>query len=88
MKAIGPEIRGLPVYGVGHSLGSLLTLLVNSRFAVHRDGNALLSFNNLPATDVIPFLSPLLAPGTRALGPVLSQVRFTSGLGGLMSCSA
>jgi hypothetical protein len=77
LQAIGPEVRGLPVYGVGHSLGSLLTLMLNARFAVHRDGNALISFNNRPATDVIPFLSPLLAPGTRALGLVLSQVRCT-----------
>lgn len=75
LKSIAPEVRGLPVFGVGHSLGSLLTLMLNSRFAVHRDGNALISFNNRPATDVIPFLSPFLAPGTRALGPILSQAR-------------
>lgn len=70
MKGIDPEVQGLPIYGVGHSLGALLTLLINSRFAVHRDGNALISFTNRPATDVIPFLSPILAPGA-ALDVVL-----------------
>ena len=74
MRTLGPETRDLPVYGMGHSLGAVLTLLLNARFGVHRDGNVLLSFNNRPATDVIPFLSPLLAPGTRVLGPVLSAV--------------
>jgi hypothetical protein len=74
LKVIAPDVRGLPVFGIGHSLGSLLTLMLNSQFAMHRDGNALISFNNRPATDVIPFLSPILAPGTRAMGPILSQV--------------
>lgn len=75
LRAIAPEIRNLPVYGAGHSLGSLLTLMVNSRFGVHRDGNALLSFNNRPATDSIPILTPLLGPGASAVGPILTQVR-------------
>jgi hypothetical protein len=33
-----------------------------------------MSFNNKPATDSIPFLSPLIAPSARALGPLLSQL--------------
>ena len=31
-------------------------------------------FNNKPATDSIPFLSPFIAPSARALGPILSQL--------------
>lgn len=31
-------------------------------------------FNNRPATDAIPFLSPFIAPSARALGPLLSQL--------------
>lgn len=31
-------------------------------------------FNNRPATDAIPFLSPYIAPSARALGPLLSQL--------------
>ncbi len=34
----------------------------------------LISFNNKPATDTIPFLSPLIAPGARLLGPLLEQL--------------
>ena len=73
MDKIDADVRGLPVYGVGHSTGALLALLMNSRFSMNCDGNALLSFNNRPAHDVIPFLAPLVAPGARAVGPFLSQ---------------
>lgn len=34
-----------------------------------------MSFNNKPATDAIPFFSPFIAPGARALGPFFAQVR-------------
>lgn len=33
-----------------------------------------MAFNNRPATDTIPLLSPLLAPSARALGPLLAQL--------------
>jgi hypothetical protein len=33
-----------------------------------------MAWNNRPATDTIPFLSPFLAPSARALGPLLSQL--------------
>lgn len=39
-----------------------------------REGNVLMSFNNRPATDSIPFLSPFLAPSARAVGPLLEQL--------------
>lgn len=73
MEKIDSDVRGLPVYGVGHSTGALLALLINSRFSMRCDGNALLSYNNRPAHDVIPFLAPFVAPGARAVGPFLSQ---------------
>lgn len=74
IKALGPSVQMLPSYGVGHSLGSLLQVLMCSRYVVPRTGNVLMSFNNRPATDSIPFLSPLIAPSARALGPILSQL--------------
>lgn len=37
-------------------------------------GNFLMSYNNRPATDVIPFLSPFIAPGARVIGPLLGQL--------------
>ena len=72
---LAPPPSALPVWGVAHSLGSLLQLLICSRYPyVARRGNVLMSFNNKPATETIPFLSPLLAPGARALGPLLQQL--------------
>lgn len=71
----GKFSSSLPLWGVGHSLGSLLHLLVCSRYPyTQRRGNILMSFNNKPATDTIPFLTPMLAPGARALGPLLQQL--------------
>jgi len=57
-RAMAAETSGLPVYGVGHSQGSLIHLLICTRYTVNRAGNVLLSFNNRPATDTIPLLSP------------------------------
>lgn len=74
IKSLGPGIQMVPSYGLGHSLGSLIHVLMCSRYVVPRDGNILMSFNNKPATDSIPFLSPLIAPSARALGPLLSQL--------------
>lgn len=74
LKALGPAAQALPTYGVGHSLGALLHLLIDSRYVVQRAGNILMSFNNKPATETVPLLSEVLAPSARALGPVLRQL--------------
>lgn len=47
--------RYLPIYGIGHSMGCKLHLLIGSLFNVERAGNILISFNNYPATKAIPF---------------------------------
>ena len=60
-----PELDGLPVFGVGHSLGSLLHLLIGARYAFRpreRLGNVLISFNNKQARDAVPILIPELSP--------------------------
>jgi hypothetical protein len=49
----------LPIYGIGHSMGSKLHLLIGSFFAVERAGNILLSFNNYPLRRAIPFIESL-----------------------------
>jgi hypothetical protein len=51
--------RSLPIYGMGHSMGCKLHLLIGSSFAVERAGNILMSFNNFPARKAIPFGEPL-----------------------------
>jgi Protein of unknown function (DUF1350) len=50
----------LPVYGLGHSMGCKLHLLIGSLFEnVDRAGNVLVSFNNYGAEEAIPFLKQL-----------------------------
>jgi len=51
--------RYLPIYGVGHSMGCKVHLLIGSLFAAERAGNILISFNNYPARRAIPFIEQL-----------------------------
>jgi len=51
--------RYLPVYGLGHSMGCKLHLLIGSLFPVERSGNILLSFNNYAAREAIPLVEDL-----------------------------
>lgn len=46
--------RYLPIYGIGHSMGCKLHLLIGSLFDVERAGNIFISFNNYAASDAIP----------------------------------
>lgn len=48
--------RYLPIYGIGHSMGCKLHLLIGSLFAVERSGNVLVSFNNFSARDAVPLV--------------------------------
>jgi hypothetical protein len=50
---------GLPIYGLGHSMGCKLHLLICSLFEVQRAGNIFLAFNNFAVDQAIPF-APLL----------------------------
>ena len=60
----------LPIYGVGHSMGCKLHLLIGSIYCVERAGNILISFNNYPVNKAIPFMEQL------NLSPIL-DVEFT-----------
>ena len=51
-----PSGSDLPLYGLGHSMGCKLHLLINSLWEVERWGNIYMSFNNYPAQRSIPFL--------------------------------
>lgn len=51
----------LPIYGLGHSMGCKVHLLICSEFAVQRAGNIFISFNNFPVEKSIPF-AEMLAP--------------------------
>ncbi len=49
----------LPTYGVGHSMGCKIHLLIGSLFSVQRAGNILISFNNFAANEAIPLVDQL-----------------------------
>jgi hypothetical protein len=51
--------RYLPIYGVGHSLGCKLHLLIGSLYEVERAGNILISYNNYPIRQAIPLVEQL-----------------------------
>ena len=52
-----PAFRGyLPIYGLGHSMGCKLHLLIGCSEGVKRAGNILVSFNNYAARDAIPLV--------------------------------
>ena len=65
--------RALPIYGIGHSMGCKLHLLIGSLFAVERAGNILISFNNYSARNAVPLVEQFAS--------VLSQ--FSSDLGSM-----
>ncbi|MEM7064419.1 MAG: DUF1350 family protein [Cyanobacteria bacterium P01_B01_bin.77] len=48
--------RYLPIYGIGHSMGCKVHLLIASLYNVDRAGNIFISFNNYPARRSIPLL--------------------------------
>lgn len=48
--------RYVPIYGMGHSMGSKLHLLIGSLWQVERSGNILISYNNFSARRSIPFV--------------------------------
>jgi Protein of unknown function (DUF1350) len=49
----------LPIYGLGHSMGCKLHLLIGSLYTVERAGNMFLCFNNASAGDAIPLIESL-----------------------------
>jgi hypothetical protein len=53
--------RYLPVYGMGHSMGCKLHLLIGSLFPVERAGNVLISFNNFAAREAVPLMDQVSA---------------------------
>jgi len=54
--------RYLPTYGMGHSMGCKLHLLMGSLFSVERSGNVLIAFNNYAVNEAIPLASQLDMP--------------------------
>ncbi|KAL5559574.1 hypothetical protein UlMin_035785 [Ulmus minor] len=79
------QLADLPLFSVGHSNGALLQVLTGSYFADRiPKANAIISYNNKPATDAVPYfeqLGPLVRqifPFVEA-SPVYSMARSASG---------
>lgn len=74
LRSLQERVEELPTFGIGHSLGSVLHLLIGSRYAVRRNGNILMAFNNKDPSQAIPLFSPVFLPMTQSMGPLLSQI--------------
>jgi len=60
---LAKQYGALPVVGIGHSCGALLQVLISSLFPdTPRAANALLSFNNKPVSEAVPFFDEFFAP--------------------------
>jgi hypothetical protein len=53
------SISGLPIYGMGHSMGCKVHLLLCSQYDVQRNGNIFIAFNNFSAKDSVPLLNQI-----------------------------
>ncbi|KAK9099596.1 hypothetical protein Syun_026641 [Stephania yunnanensis] len=68
------ELARLPVYSVGHSNGALLQLLTGSYFSEKiPKANAIISFNNRPATEAVPYFEQI-GPLVRQMAPVMETL--------------
>ncbi|KAH9657957.1 hypothetical protein KPL70_023290 [Citrus sinensis] len=74
LRFLQETVQDLPTFGIGHSLGSVIHLLIGSRYAVPRTGNILMAFNNREASVAIPLFSPVFVPMAQSIGPLLSQI--------------
>ncbi|KAJ0089511.1 hypothetical protein Patl1_13725 [Pistacia atlantica] len=61
------DLVDLPIFSVGHSNGALIQVLIGSYFSEKiPKANAIISFNNRPATEAVPYFEQL--------GPIVSQM--------------
>ncbi|CAL0313216.1 unnamed protein product [Lupinus luteus] len=73
-RLLQETVQDLPIFGVGHSLGSVVHLLIGSRYAVQRSGNVFMAFNNKEASSAVPLFSPVIVPMAQSIGPILSDI--------------
>ncbi|HIK38380.1 MAG TPA: DUF1350 family protein [Geminocystis sp. M7585_C2015_104] len=72
------DLTGLPIYGIGHSMGCKLHLLIGSLLEVERAGNILISFNNFPFKKAIPFAENIidnLQDNIKQLSPLIYSLQ-------------
>ncbi len=64
--------RSLPIYGLGHSMGGKIHLLLSSLGRLERAGNVLMAFNNYSARRSIPLLEQFTS-----FSPQFREMEFT-----------
>ncbi|KAJ0030194.1 hypothetical protein Pint_13624 [Pistacia integerrima] len=86
------DLVDLPIFSVGHSNGALIQVLIGTYFSEKiPKANAIISFNNRPATEAVPYfeqLGPIVSqmmPIVEA-SPVYSMARSASGASNSASC--
>ncbi|XP_073108532.1 uncharacterized protein [Elaeis guineensis] len=73
LQFLQDTVNDLPTFGIGHSLGSVIHLLIGSRYAVQRSGNVLMAFNN-QAEMAMKQLENLSPPIMRQVIPLVEQL--------------
>ncbi|XP_027330549.1 uncharacterized protein LOC113846452 isoform X1 [Abrus precatorius] len=72
------QLEGLPLFSVGHSNGALLQLLTGSLFSEKiPKANAIISYNNRPATEAVPYFEQL-GPAVNQMMAVMEATPFYS----------
>ncbi|BAT82413.1 hypothetical protein VIGAN_03242600 [Vigna angularis var. angularis] len=72
------QLKDLPLFSVGHSNGALLQLLIGSLFSENiPKANAVISYNNRPATEAVPYFEQL-GPAVSQMMPVMEAAPFYS----------
>ncbi|KAK7383421.1 hypothetical protein VNO78_29100 [Psophocarpus tetragonolobus] len=75
-KLLPSQLEDLPLFSVGHSNGALLQLLTGSLFSEKTPkANAIISYNNRPATEAVPYFEQL-GPAVRQMMPALEATPF------------
>jgi hypothetical protein len=64
----------LPIYGMGHSMGCKLHLLITSQHQQERAGNILIAFNNYPAKRSIPGLEQISSFASQMSAQLTAQL--------------
>ncbi|TKY58068.1 hypothetical protein E2542_SST15123 [Spatholobus suberectus] len=72
------QLEDLPLFSVGHSNGALLQVLTGSLFSEKiPKANAIISYNNRPATEAVPYFEQL-GPAVSQMMPVVEATPFYS----------
>ncbi|XP_022739617.1 uncharacterized protein LOC111291820 isoform X4 [Durio zibethinus] len=74
LRFLQDTVHDLPTFGIGHSLGSVIHLLIgSSRYAVQRSGNVLMAFNN-KAEMTLKQIESLSPPIMKQVLPLVEQL--------------